>query len=229
MGSLVNYFSEIYGEKYIAFKKLATIYTLKSLPDKESKIEAVKLVYSLAKSGTDRKIAILQKFLELGLPYDNVPDPKGVYTDNPNIPSFLFLFGFILGDGSIFIRIRQTTQGSLNFIPIITFPQKTTEHNNHMFNMLTAFFANMGINSSITPKKDGMTFLILEGVKVISPLVPMIHANMSYSYWKSENLNLLLEFYKCYSAGIHIYRQGIIALLKIIYKYINKRDKSLEE
>jgi hypothetical protein len=229
LGTLVNYFSGIYGEKYIAFRKLATIYALKSQPDEESRIEVIKLIYSLAKTGVERKITLLEKFAEFGLPSDNDPDPKGVYLDNPSIPSFLFLFGLNLGDGSIFIRIRQTTGGSLNFIPNLTFAQKTTEQNKHIFNMLATFFTNIGINPVILNKKDGMTFFNIEGVKAISLLVPMFNKNTSYSYWKSENINLLIEFFKRHSAGIHTYREGTIALLETMYKYPNKRDKSLDE
>lgn len=77
-----------------------------------------------------------------------------------------------------------------------------------------------------------MTSLNIEGVTAVSLLLPMLQASAPYSYWKfyaARRLNLLLEFFKCYSAGIHTYREGVIALLKIIHKYPNKRDKSFEE
>jgi hypothetical protein len=141
---------------------------------------------------------------------------------------FLFLFGFLLGDGSIFIRVRQTAQGALNFIPILFFPQKTTEYNTHMFSMFAAFF-NMGINPIIRNEKPGITFLQVEGVKAISLLIPMLYNNRSYGYWKSENIDLLTRFFECYSAGLHTYREGVIRLIKILYKYPNKRDKSFED
>lgn len=99
LSTVADYFSDLYGEKYKGFKKLATIHALKSQPDVVSIIEVIKLVYSLAKTGRDRKIVLSAKLSELGLPYDNDPEPQNVFTDNPNIPSFLFLFGFILGDG----------------------------------------------------------------------------------------------------------------------------------
>jgi hypothetical protein len=44
----------LYGEKYIALQKLATIHKLNSnLMDDETKVEVVKLVYSLAASGKE--------------------------------------------------------------------------------------------------------------------------------------------------------------------------------
>ena len=74
-----------------------------------------------------------------------------------------------------------------------------------------------------------MTSLSVEGVKALSSLVPMFQNNILNSYWKSANINLLIDFFKCHSAGIHTYREGVIALLKILYKYPNKREKSLDE
>ena len=96
--------------------------------------------------------------MEFGLDYDNNPDPKGVYQDNHSIPSFLFILGLLLGDGSLFVRIRQTAAGSLNFIPIFTFAQKTSEQNNQLFNMLGKFFLNLGINPVILIKKKWYDF-----------------------------------------------------------------------
>lgn len=98
-----------------------------------------------------------------------------------------------------------------------------------MLSMMIAFFTNLGINSITVNRKDGMTSLNIEGVTAVSLLLPMLRRVAPHSYWKLQYLNLLLEFFKCYSAGIHTYREGVIALIKIIHKYPNKRDKSLEE
>lgn len=144
MSTISNYFSDIYGEKFIAFQKLVAINNLRVDSGAESKTEAVKLVYSLAQTGLDRKTTLPAQLADLGLPWDNKEEPKSsCFEDNLKIPSFLFVLGFILGDGSILVRIRHTTSGSLNFIPMITLPQKTTKDNDHLFAMLSKFLKEM--------------------------------------------------------------------------------------
>lgn len=94
-------------------RNLATIYELKSnLTDDKSKIEVVKLVYSLAASGNERITSLPDKLKEMNLPFDGNSEPETCYLDNPLVPSFLYIFGFLLGDGSFFIRIRQTSAGT---------------------------------------------------------------------------------------------------------------------
>jgi hypothetical protein len=44
-----------------------------------------------------------------------------------------------------------------------------------------------------------------------------------------DRIRLLIEFFKYYSAGAHLYRDGLIALLNLMYKYPNERTKSLGE
>ena len=102
MSTISNYFSDIYGEKFIAFQKLVAINNLRVDSGAESKTEAVKLVYSLAQTGLDRKTTLPAQLADLGLPWDNKEEPKSsCFEDNLKIPSFLFVLGFILGDGSI--------------------------------------------------------------------------------------------------------------------------------
>lgn len=65
---LSEYFSFIYGEKFIALQKLSYIYKLKSnLIDDNNKILLLKLIYSLATSGTNRKLSSKEKLNSLNL------------------------------------------------------------------------------------------------------------------------------------------------------------------
>ena len=53
-----NYFDSVYGEKYIAWQKLNIIRHLMKLKDDNSRIELVKLVYSLSASGNTRLLSL---------------------------------------------------------------------------------------------------------------------------------------------------------------------------
>ena len=113
----------------------------------------VKLVYSLAISGKSRKISLNEKLNALSIKDDDSLEVETLCLDNPKIPSFLYLLGFLLGDGSVFIRIRLTSYGSFTFIPLLIFPQKSSENNTHLYTMISKFCQNLGIKSYVTYKK----------------------------------------------------------------------------
>lgn len=174
----------MYGEKYIGFQKLQTIRELKLDADnEESKIEIVKLVYSLSEAGRERKSLIEDKLDELGLSLltDN-DEPETRYLDNPAVPTFLFILGFLLGDGSLFIRIRKTSGGALNFIPVLDLFQKKSESNVHFFTMMSACLTNLGCKSFMMDHKTGMTSLKVEGVNSISVLLPLFQKYQGFGY-----------------------------------------------
>lgn len=231
IGFLSEYFSFLYGEKYIAFKKLAEIFILKSKTDDRSKIDLIRLVYSLAASGKERKIKLEDLLVKFGLSLVNssLIEKSKIYTDNPNIPTFLFLLGFILGDGSIFIRIRLGSSDSITFVPLLIFPQKADKSNEHMFKMFMAFFKNIGINTIYAHNKSGVSTLTVEGVKAINTLIPLFKASLSLGYWRTDLIEILIKYFKLHSAGAHTYRKGLIAILTLVLNYDHGRIKSLEE
>nr|ATI20463.1 hypothetical protein [Juglanconis juglandina] len=98
-----------------------------------------------------------------------------------------------------------------------------------MFTMISAFFKNLGVNSFTAESKNGVTTLKVEGIKGVNPLAPLFEKHLELGYWKTDNIKLLVEFFKYFSAGAQSYKSGLIAILGILYKYPNKRTKTLEE
>jgi len=134
----------------------------------------VKLIYSLALAGTSRLKTLEQQLTAYGLSYDGNPNPTGTFLDNQAIPTFLFIVGFMLGDGTYFVRLREVTTGSLNLIPILFMPQKTTELNNYFFKMLMSALTSLGINSHYRDIGDGKSRVTVEGVNSVFAFLALL-------------------------------------------------------
>jgi len=116
------------------------------------------------------------------LSFNGDSEPDTCYLDNPQVPSFLFILGFLLGDGSLLIRVRLTLTGAFNFIPLLVFPQKKSDSHTHMYTMMSVFFDNMGIKTYIFNSKQGITTLRVEGINAVFPLVPLFKDYMHFGY-----------------------------------------------
>ena len=66
LSHISKYFSYVYGEKFMSFNKLKTIYELKSnLITDSNKIELIALVYYLTSAGKNRKLSMEEKLRSL--------------------------------------------------------------------------------------------------------------------------------------------------------------------
>lgn len=223
-----NYFNSLYGEKFIALQKLSLIRSLMQFKDNDSRTQLIKLVYSLAISGNNRLLSLEDQLSLWNLPYDGTPEPIAKFEDNTSLPNFSYILGFLLGDGSLFIRIRLV-ENSLRLIPVLFLPQKSMQSNKHFFNILNRYFKTLNITSSIVNNNQGMTVLSVEGINnILVKLVPLFKEYSHFGYWKSDKIQLLLNFARYISSGVHLTRQGLIATLKIIYSYSHAREYTLE-
>ena len=227
---VLRYFSGVYGEKYRAFIILEYIYKLKfNLSNDENKILLVKLVYSLTSAGKSRKLSQEEKLNSLNL-VDLKPKLDIYYPENSESPSFLFILGFLLGDGSIYIRIRMGKSGSPSFIPNIILYQKADTNSTLIFELLSKYLKSLGVKSLvIAANKTGQTSLRIEGVLALGLLIPLFREYSSLGYWKSKSINMLLDFYQYHIAGAHTYLNGLNAVVDLLYKDPNNRTKTLEE
>jgi hypothetical protein len=103
----------LYGEKYQAILKLKEIHALKALikdnTDNMSKVLLVSLVYSLTAHSSRYKVSLEDKLLSLGLDLallKELPVKPVSYKENVLKPSFLFILGFFLGDGTLHLKLE---------------------------------------------------------------------------------------------------------------------------
>ena len=149
----------------------------------ENKAELVRLVYSFNASGKSRKLSIEEKLKSLNLEGHSL-ELKTKFKDNSQLPTFLFILGFFLGDGGIYIRIRITSSGALNFIPSLILFQKPSNKVAYMFEIMSKSISNLGINSLIIEGGNGLplTNIRIEGINAISLLIPLLEKNSSLIY-----------------------------------------------
>lgn len=232
LGPLTQYFSFTYGEKYINFMKLATIYQLTALKDAVSQLEVAKLVYSLTTSSSSRVINLDSYCASQGLPYDGNPTPSHTYVDNLVVPTILFLMGVLLGDGSVRIRLRNVSErtGAIWVIPQLVLSQLGSTMNEHFLNMYTQGFKALGVNVVVSaPDRNGVLTLYVEGVQaVFGILLPYITQYNFFTYWKALRYNALVHVSRLLATGIQSTRQGMLHVLTVIYSYPNERTNPLE-
>lgn len=104
----------------MAFKKLDYINTLRFSKDDSIRIKLVELVYSLAMSGTSRKLSLEETLASLNL--TSLPSEfeegkskeegttNGVFLDNPNVPSFFIYFRFSFRSGMVLFLFEYVYQ-----------------------------------------------------------------------------------------------------------------------
>lgn len=96
------------------------------------------------------------------LTYDGNSKPINIFNHNPMLPNFPFILGFVLGDGSLSIRIRLA-QSSIWFIPVLQLPQKTLDSNIHFFDVLNCYFKTLNVTSSLVKNVQGVATLTVDG------------------------------------------------------------------
>lgn len=246
LNSYSKYFNSIYGEKYIAFQKLSDIRRLTSnylKLDHSSLALATHIVYVLSADGINRKLSLSDQLKLLGLNSSNMELP--IYTDNFTSPSILFIIGFIIGDGTLHLRLRNSDKGSIWLIPTLLLPQLKNKYNAHFFSMLEIFFKSLGIKTyTINKANDSeivnilssndrnikeMTILTVEGISYIFEiLLPEIRPYSHYLYWKYDQYELMSGVARLVNAKAHYTLYGFMAIIEIIYSYPNKRLQSKE-
>jgi hypothetical protein len=186
LNNYVKYFNNIYGEKYIAFQKLLDIRRLTfnnlKLNKPSSQIKegivnnstdslsdlclAIHLVYDLSLDGVMRKISLSDQLKLFNINNSNIKLP--IYKDNFTTPSILFIIGFILGDGTLHLRLRNSDKGSIWLIPTLLLPQLKNKYNAHFFSMLDIFFKSLNIKTYITNKTKNLDILNTFNNKTLS-------------------------------------------------------------
>jgi hypothetical protein len=129
--------------KICSYAETFTNTILNSAKDPLSNLESIYLVYSLTTQGATRKTSLQEKLQILGL--KALPAPTlAPFKENTSLPSFIFIIGFFLGDGTLLMRFRLEG-GHLQLIPLFTIAQRNTHQNYYLMDLIVKVLDNQGI------------------------------------------------------------------------------------
>jgi hypothetical protein len=195
-----------YGGKYRAIFKLKQIYKLKNYikdtstgagrkADNMSKVLLVSIAYSLTAHSPRYKVSLEDKLLSLGLDPSLLKElPKVVsYKENVIKPSFLFILGFFLGDGTLHLKLEWKEKNStVVIIPLFNILQSNVESNRYIMEIMTNTLNALNIKTSLGKGANTYTLTVKGFNNVFNSLFPLLKNYSHFLYGKSESFNFLV-------------------------------------
>lgn len=222
----IPYFHMLYGEKYQAILKLKKIHTLKSLnTDNMSKVLLVSLVYSLTAHSSRYKVSLEDKLLSLGLDLTLLKElPKVSYKENVIKPSFLFILGLFLGDGTLHLKLEWKERNStVVLVPLFNIVQSNIESNKYIMETMANTLNALNIKTSLDKSVNTYTLTVKGINNVFNSLFPLLKNYSHFLYGKSESFNFLIWVERLVRLGGHHTYFGLRALINKMYDSINER------
>lgn len=230
----VPYFYMLYGEKHQAIFKLKEIYALKKYikhnSDNLSKVRLVSLAYSLNGYSSRYKVSLEDKLLSLGLDTGLLKElPKVSYKENVIKPSFLFILGFFLGDGTLHLKMEWKEKNStVVIVPLFNIVQSKIESNKYIMETMTNTLNDLNIKTSLEKRAKTYTLIVKGMNNVFNSLFPLLKNYSHFLYWKSESFNFLMWVERLVRSGGHHTYFGLRALINKIYDSTNERSTAKE-
>ena len=246
INKIIPYFSFVYGNKYKGLIMLNEIYLLTRSPENLTNQDIAKIIimgYNLVNL-SQKKISLSEK---LKMVLNEKLDPKWAkfdltkFGENNQPLTILFLLGFILGDGTFSIRIRDSGKG-LWFIPQFRIFQKNTLNNRILFNNIVNYLNSLSINSRITISKSNevvyenntkavtsilhknsltatgrLLNLHIEGNLNVKAFFSLLCVYNQWFFWKKSQLSPLDKYLILSGIASRHWKKSQLALLRLIY------------
>lgn len=204
--------------------KLARIYELMPVKQQKAMVELVTLAYNLTSSGF-RTIPLITKIQAVtGLNINEIEIPLlSVYPSNDTPLNLLWILGFFLGDGNIYIRIRDKIVG-LEYIPQLRFTQKNTVENLSLFTKMVDFISSLHGELSPLIKNQGANLvLILYGKTDLTNFMELLTPYYEFFFWKNLQFSILTRVLDFINLNIRNWLGLQKAILDIIYELPGER------
>ena len=238
--TFVPYFTMLFGLKYTALLRMARIHQLvnaitlnnNTLLLNDLQYELVSLVYSLTSLTSSRRLYSMEEKLLANAINPTASSNLNMF-ENTYTPTFVWILGFFLGDGSLFLSLKWLSKEELiHFIPVFALVQKVTTYNLHFMTLMMEFIKSLGVNCNIytgstaydlldESYKTPMYKLIVEGqLGVILGIIPLLTQYHHFLYWKLPQYHTMLWFIRLVETGSHLCYLGILYVID----YIRPKD-----
>ena len=190
----------LYGAKYRAILKLKKIYELKNYikdnSDDLSKVLLVSIVYTLVAHSPRYKVSLQDKLLSLDLNpalLKQLPELSYGGAENVIKPSFLFILGFFLGDGTLHLKLEWKDKNSaVVIVPIFNIVQSNVESNKDIMEIMTNVLNALGIKTSLEKSANTYTLTVKGINNVFNSLFPLLKNYSHFLYGKNDSFKLLV-------------------------------------
>ena len=224
LNKVIPYFDHLYGDKYKGLKRLEKLYYLQSsvCNDIYKNEKIILLAYHLI-DNTQRTLSINDRFSLFNISPTLTIDFLKI-SENLKELNYYFLLGFILGDGNISVRVKESLDLPW-FIPKIRINQKITEDNSLLFDNISVLLKNENITSS-KYISGHLIYLNIEGISNMEKLLKLFIQNSDYWFWKKRDYLALKKTLLLMKISASSWQKGKEILLNKLYLNF-KYDKPL--
>ena len=227
----IPYFYMLYGAKYDAIAKLTRIYKIKESiqqsKDEMLIVELISLAYSLTAHASRYKLSLKNKLISLNIKpelLDNLPQISS--TENTILPSFLFLLGFFLGDGTLHLKLEWREKNkTIVIIPTLSIDQSAVESNIKVMNYLLEVLNINGVSARLHKRADVNVYVLnASGIEnIFINLFPLLEKHVELLYWKSDSFKLFTWVKTLTEIGGHHTYLGLSLLIEKLYSNTHER------
>ena len=233
VNNFIPYFDKLYGDKNKGLKRLEKLYLLLSEYKKKSKLDnyheiniliekVILLAYNLI-DNCKRKNLISNYFSLYNIVASQTIDFFEI-EENKELINNYFLLGLILGDGNLYVRIRESKNLPW-FIPNIRIGQKVTRDNFLFLNNIKNTLLKNEISSSVS--KIGHLYVIsinqIDNVVKFSKWLP---DDSNLWFWKKKEYLILKKALLLMKLKATYWQKGKEIILDLVYK-ISKYNKPI--
>jgi hypothetical protein len=225
INNFIPYFNKLYGDKNKGLKRLEKLYLLLSEYKERSKLDnfheiniliekVILLAYNLV-DNSKRKKLISDYFSLYNIVSSQTIDFFKIEENKELIKNY-FLLGLILGDGNLYVRIRESKNLPW-FIPNIRIGQKVTKDNLFFLNNIKITLFENEISSSVL-KISHLYVISINQIDNVVKFSKWLPNDSDLWFWKKKEYLILKKALLLMKLKATYWQKGKEVILDLVYK-----------
>nr|ATX62061.1 hypothetical protein [Tremella fuciformis]ATX62108.1 hypothetical protein [Tremella fuciformis] len=222
--TMFPYLSYLQGDKFTAMGKLKDLFDLRFSTSFEDRLRAVWLAYNLTGVGAPRDVTLETKMAAMfpNVTDYSIPNFRKDYASNLVPMNFLFVLGFYLGDGGMYIHLRD--EGSyISFVPQFKISQILTDSNLQVIKDIGDLLKSLGVVTQVGVNVN-VCHVKVVGVINLTSLLSLIASHTDLLYWKTPQYNVVLRVMAMINLNVKGWLELWKEMVDTIYSIDNVRD-----